>query len=596
MAGDRPTRDRGDSQEEEQQLMNGIPVAHSVPSQNPRDAPYDEESLHHAPNTKLDDGSDDLGKTGRPDWLTRLDLDQLPRELRRPVLALGGVVMVFILFGVFYFALGPRAEDSSHSSTSKHNEKVIWNADQKPSFGTDIGYPGTFKTGSPPEFAQEMVPMSRTRGVSPIQTGIVGYDEKFNPFQHMGPLSPYFSADFQVDNGKYLATPTGANGTCTLTQVHILHRHGARYPTGGSPTELVRDMVKQRGVAFTGPLTFLNMYEYRLGAELLVPLGRQQLHMSGVKSAIDYGKLAEIDLASNKKLFVRTGSQQRIVDSALAWITGFWGNGWMNKTDFEVQIEEPHFNTTLAPNFACEAAVEAHAEDNVNKYLAKTTERLNHYVHGAQLTPMIVYGMQQLCSYDTVAYGQSAFCALFSEEDWRGYEFTWDHRFFYSYGSGAATGPGMGLGWLNEFVSRLTHTPWNASYQTSENATFNTDPHLFPIDHAIYADFTHDSVLTSVLAALNLTHLAKPPREEDQKRGFRTSHLVPFSARMIFEKFQCGQQDTDIRIRMRLNDAIVSLSQLSKCDKREDGLCTLPQFLASLESRNDQGWWDQCQL
>ena len=580
----------------------GRPVLHSVPSEAAHtDRPYADESTElKPPAAAIGDNDDDLDKTGRPEWLTQLRIDALPRELRRPVMAAGAVALVLLLFGVFYFAIGPRAAQRSeapHGSTNVASAPPVWDAARaRPSLGTNIGYPGSYKTGVPPEYAEEMVPVSRTRGVSPIQTGVPGFGDKFNPFKHMGPLSPYFSASFGVDNAKHLATPTGTNGTCPLTQVHILHRHGARYPTGGAPTERVRELVQTPGVKFTGPLTFMNMYEYRVGAELLVPLGRQQLHMSGVKSAIDYGHLVERDLASGKKLFVRTGSQQRIVDSALAWAAGFFGNDWLSKTDFEVQIEAPRFNTTLAPNFACSAAADNfRVQDYVEKYLARTTARLASHVHGAELTAQTVHGMQQLCAYDTVAFGQSAFCALFSEEDWRGFEYAWDQRFFYDYGPGAAAGPAMGLGWVNEFVSRLTRTPWDRATQTSENATFNTDPRLFPLDRAVYADFTHDSVLTSVIAALGLSELAKPPRIDDTQRAFRTSHVVPFSARLIFETFACGASEHDTLVRMRLNDAIVPLGQMAQCDTRDDGLCPLDQFLASLAKRNEQGWWDKCQ-
>lgn len=577
---------------------------HSVPTAGGQeDQPYDPSHSVEAKMQGRMTNDDDIEKTGRPEWLGKVSLESVPRPFRRVVAAAAAAALLLLLFGVFYFALGPHAPPPETSHASPQN--VVEEAQAKPSLGTYIGYPGTYKTGVPPEYAQEMDPApSKTRGVSPIQTGVPGFGASFNPFRHMGPLSPYYSAQWgSVDNAKYLATPRTSGGMCTLSQVHILHRHGSRYPTGGAPTQLVRDLVQKRGethAEFSGPLAFLNTYEYRVGEELLVPLGREQLHMSGVKSAIDYGALAERDLKQNKKLFVRTGSQQRIVDSALAWSAGFWGNPWPDKTDFEVQIEENHFNTTLAPNFACSAAAESFAvQDYVKEYLAQTTAELQKHAKNVKLTPMLVHGMQQLCSYDTVAFGQSPFCGLFSEADWRGYEFAWDQRFFYDYGPGAEAGAAMGLGWVNEFVSRLTHTPWNAATQTSENATFNRDPKLFPVDRAIYADFTHDSVLTSVLAALRLKEFAKPPVLADKKRTFRTSHVVPFSARMIFEKYDCaaplGKRDATSYMRMKLNDAIVPLGQLSKCPERADGLCPLSDFLASLADRNDQGWWDKCE-
>ena len=552
----------------------GRPIEHSEPGVSVPVAPLP------AAAPRIDT---DIDHTGRPTWL--IQLERLPTAQRRFLQVAGLVVVAVVLAAVFSFALGP----SPPATLPVIHPQAVGKA-----FPTYIGYPGSYATGAPASLVDEWKPApSPTRGVDAIHTALPHFD-RFRPFEHMGSLSPYFSAQHgSIDNAKYQATPVMENGTCRLSQVHILHRHGSRYPTGGAPTKWVEHFLrsKQRGT-FSGPLAFLNDYEYRLGEELLVPLGREQLHMSGTKAAMDYGRLAEQDLAQGKHLFVRTGSQQRIVDSALAWTTGFWGHAWTNKTDFEVQIEAPGFNTTLAPNFACRAAVEGfQVQDLIDSYLANATARLQAHVHGAQLTPKIVYGMQQLCSYDTVAYGRSDFCPLFTEDEWRAYEYVWDQRFYYDYGAGNAVGAAMGLGWLNEFVSRLTRTPWNARTQTSENATFNAQASTFPVDRSLYADFTHDSVLTSVLAALRLRDLQVAPKLDDAHRAFRTSLLVPFAARMIFEVFDCAPESF---VRMKLNDAIVPLGQLSKCEQRADGLCSLPRFLASHADRNELGWWDRC--
>lgn len=569
--------------------------------------------------------ADDLDRTGRPDWLVRLE--NLPLHQRRIVQTLSLVVLILFLIGIFSFSLSGLTGNGKKMGSKKTRPKgkapiapheQAW-ADHSAgtAFPTYIGYPGTYKTSAPAQLADDMKPLpSPTRGVEPIHTSIPQANDHFHPFQHMGSLSPYFSAQHgTIDNARFDVTPVSANGTCTLTQVHILHRHGSRYPTGGAPTRLVKELLRRphgdgQSLWFDGPLAFLNTYEYRLGEELLVPLGREQLHMSGTKAAIDYERLAADDLAQGRRLFIRAGSQQRILDSAIAWATGFWGNGWAAKTNLEIQIEEPGFNTTLAPNFACPAAADSFSvKSYVDEYLGAATRRLQPHVHGAELTPSIVYGMQQLCAYDTVAFGRSDFCALFTEDEWKMFEFAWDQQFYYNYGAGHAAGPAMGLGWLNEFVARLTHTPWNASTQTSENSTFNSRPEYFPLDRHVYADFTHDSVLTSVLAALRLPSFSKAPELVDKERPFRTSLIVPFGARIVFEVFDCPapvMPSFDKRriplkampggpyIRMKLNDAIVPLGQLPQCEDRLDGLCKLQHFLESQADRNEQGWWGRC--
>lgn len=117
-----------------------------------------------------------------------------------------------------------------------------------------------------------------------------------------------------------------------MERVHILHRHGSRYPTGGSPANDVRNLVKDVRKAngkFKGPLSFLNHYDAdRLGLELLVPVGREQLFESGVQHGMEYGLLAEHDAREHGRIMVRTGSQQRIVDSAIAFLQGMFGAKW----------------------------------------------------------------------------------------------------------------------------------------------------------------------------------------------------------------------------------------------------------------------------
>lgn len=592
---------------------------HSVPSEGVENASAPLERGYVPPAQR----DDDLAHQGRPEWLRNMTLQVLPPPQRR-FMRLGMLALALgLVAGLFYFALSPSSSLSPATPSSTYGAGtgayVELASQAAGSLGTKVGYPGSFRTGEPPHFADEMRAATPTRGASPIQTAIP-HVTQFRPFEHMGPLTPYTSAPLAgVDHAKYLATPISANGTCSLSQVHILHRHGARYPTEGAPTHLVKALLASRqGLTFSGPLEFLSKYEYRLGEELLVPLGREQLHLSGVQAAMDYGRLASSDLAQGRRLFVRAGSQQRIVDSARAWATGFWGADWTQRTDMDVQIEAPGFNTTLAPNFACHGASDVFAtEAYVNETLSTTAKRLQKYMQGATLTPMLLFGMQQLCSYDTVAYGHSDFCQLFTREDWLAYEYGWDQRFFYDYGAGHPAGAAMGLGWLNEFLSRVTRTPWNATTQTSENRTRNANAALFPVDHAVYADFTHDSVLTSVLAALRLPSFSTPPKREDEARAFRSSHVIPFAARLIFEVWDCpspvppatsapsnehghkrrlplAAYPATHYVRLKLNDAIVPLHQLAECEDRADGLCTLPAFLRAHADRHEQGWWAHC--
>jgi hypothetical protein len=51
----------------------------------------------------------------------------------------------------------------------------------------------------------------------------------------------------------------------------------------------------------------------------------------------------------------------------------------------------------------------------------------------------------------------------------------------------------QGLGYLQELVARLAHTPIT-THNSSTNATLHT-PETFPLGHALYVDATHEVVV-----------------------------------------------------------------------------------------------------
>jgi len=68
--------------------------------------------------------------------------------------------------------------------------------------------------------------------------------------------------------------PAGSN----ISYLYMLHRHGARYPTTNSGAPMLGAKLTKAAGTFnaTGDLGFLNSWTYRLGAEILVPIGKQE--------------------------------------------------------------------------------------------------------------------------------------------------------------------------------------------------------------------------------------------------------------------------------------------------------------------------------
>lgn len=290
--------------------------------------------------------------------------------------------------------------------------------------------------------------------------------------------------------------------------------------------------------SFDGPLAFLNDWKYNLGTNMLTPAGSQQLYDSGVQSYYRYSAL--YNSSRPTKPVVRTTSQSRMVDSATYFNLGFFGKNASNLVNLEELIEADNFNSTLSPDMTCPNAKNIHKSDEkveiwLEKYLAGAVTRFSKHVQGFKLEPKLIFGMQALCAYETFAYGMSDFCPLFTKAEWQGYSyavdlyFSWDHF-------NSPTGPAQGIGWGQELVSRLK----NASFTgppTSQNMTLDSNPTYFPTNEPLNLDFSHDSQIVSVLAALNFTQFGGKldPEKLDIKRNFMTSHITPFAARLFFE-------------------------------------------------------------
>lgn len=95
-----------------------------------------------------------------------------------------------------------------------------------------------------------------------------------------------------------------------------------------------------------------------------------------------------------------------------------------------IMIEASNFNNTLAPWSNCPNANNDIFNYGFNAsdtwqgiYLKDTVKRLQKYISGVELTIADAAAMQQLCAYETVSLGYSEFCDLFTEEEWKGFEY-----------------------------------------------------------------------------------------------------------------------------------------------------------------------------
>lgn len=242
--------------------------------------------------------------------------------------------------------------------------------------------------------------------------------------QHWGQITPYFE-----NNETYFGVnDTGLPDSCQVEQVHLLERHGSRFPTGfyddgandANFAEKLQNFTTANASAeFAGPLSFLNGYSYTIGSGYLIGQGAVQSFSAGVAFWQRYGRIlynaTSGQLAYNAsypngtervKPTLRTTGQSRIYNSEINWALGFFGPSFLstpnplieNATmpfDLVVIPEGGTENNTLASYDSCfddfESGIgdigDQDLEQYLNVYLEDATSRLQQYApDGFELT------------------------------------------------------------------------------------------------------------------------------------------------------------------------------------------------------------------
>nr|XP_031863805.1 uncharacterized protein CI109_000447 [Kwoniella shandongensis]KAA5530877.1 hypothetical protein CI109_000447 [Kwoniella shandongensis] len=421
-------------------------------------------------------------------------------------------------------------------------------------------------------------------GVNPLVRPTQKASSTFNIIQHWGNLSPFYS----VASHGLPETSSLIPEQCTLDQLHWLQRHGARYPTSypEGPGALASRLKAATGWKASGALSFLNEWNYKLGAEILTPFGRSQLFNLGVSARIKYGFL--LDRMKGKLPVFRTESQDRMLRSAQNFASGFFGIPADDQYNLEVTIEAPGFNNTLAPYTTCRGEGVDYRKKLAEWdaiFLKDAHTRLNGLVTDLDLSLTDIKDMMEMCAYETVALGYSSFCDLFTQKEWKGFEYRNDLYWWYSSSFGYAPARAMGIGWVQETVSRLTQTRLT-EFNSTTNSTFHNDVQ-FPLDHPLYVDFTHDTQFALLLPTMNLTSFAEggdlPTDQIPKHRAFIASKIMPFATNLQIQVLTCSPSSSR-KVRIILNDAAVPLTGIQGCPEDDDGLCPLDTFVSAMQT------------
>lgn len=214
-------------------------------------------------------------------------------------------------------------------------------------------------------------------------------------------------------------------------------------------------------------------------------------------------------------------------------------------------------------------------------------------VTGIQFELEEIYSMQSLCAYETVALGYSAFCNLFTYEEWQGYEYSIDISFAGNNAFQSPTGRAVGIGWAQELIARMTHQYINAPSGTQVNTSLDSMSSTFPIDQTLNFDFSHDTNIMSDLTALGLTQFAQfLPTDHIIPHDLVVSHLEPFATRLDVEVIDTPQPikpDNCLEyddggptqyVHFIINQRTLPLGKsYSQCGNTQNGWCEMSAFL-----------------
>lgn len=352
----------------------------------------------------------------------------------------------------------------------------------------------------------------------------------FNPLQHLGGIAPYFESQDPS------ASPDAPQG-CTAERAAYLVRHAAIYANDFDYEEYIEPFIKKlqnhSSIDWSKILylNFLSDWSAPVSdaeAELLTRVGRLEATQLGVDLNFRYP-----DLRLPKKVW--TSSAERTVKSAQALVRGLQTE---NQTIEVVSVYESEESgaDSLTPYSSCPAYSSSSGSDESavyqEKYAKPIVARFNNLAPRFNFSVDDIFGMQQLCGYETVIRGKSPFCdlELFTPDDWLGWEYAEDVRYHYNVGYGNDVAGYVGLPWFNAMASLLLD-------QGSKQD--------------LYVSFTHRELPPMVLVAMGLFNNSEfggsearvnetmPLDRINYRRAWRSSSVLPFLSNIAVERFNC---------------------------------------------------------
>ncbi|KAB5584912.1 histidine acid phosphatase [Coniochaeta sp. 2T2.1] len=428
-------------------------------------------------------------------------------------------------------------------------------------------------------------------GLIPLSSAASLYSTyDFNPLQHLGGVAPYFESEDPPTD------PSPLQG-CTPVRAAYLVRHAAIYANDFDYEEYLEPFIDkwQNNTAIDWSkipsLSFLASWSppvTEAEEELLTRVGKLEATQLGVSLSFRYP-----GFKIPQKVW--TSSAERTFESAKSLVRAFeMDDNTINV--ISIYESEEGGADTLTPYKSCPAysssAGSEQSEVYQEKFAKPIVARLNAQAPGFNFTSDDVYGMMELCGYESVVRGSSPFCDLdlFSPDDWLGWEYSADVQYHYNVGYGNEAAGFIGLPWFNATANLLMSGDEDAAVQD------------------LYVSFTHRELPPTVLVAMGLFNNSEfggseasindtmPLDRINHRRAWKSSHVLPFLSNIAIERLNCsgsfGYEDGDY-YRVLVNSAP---QQLPDCGDGPGTSCSRRGFETYLGDRVElfSGYSEKC--
>lgn len=300
-----------------------------------------------------------------------------------------------------------------------------------------------------------------------------------------------------------------------------------------------------------------------------------------------------------------SASSPRDVETARYFADGLFGRDWAlpnatNPASLHIIPEtEERGSNTLTPSDTCTRYIHDKVSGHDKGYhklaewqrvftrpISARLSAANPAIDPA-LSPLEVYGMMELCGFETLVRGDSPWCGIFSQAEWLDFEYARDLLHYYRAGPGNRYAAAMGSLWLNSTNHLLAQESKLTDHRESQGSA----------PGELYAAFVHDSDIVPVIAALGVLGEESPAADRRRKshndddleglpathrkdsRLWRTSDIVPMLGHLIIERLNChtpqGWPYRDVRL--FLNDGWMGLPvPVRSTSSRETSATTSP--------------------